>query len=165
MNTTTALTIPPQTSVAVQPKPTKAEVIDALTEIKIQQLEAEAKAASAKREKLKGLLTKQLRSLAHKAGTKNAEVDIGWSNGDSFRRQEVTINVCDILTPEIKANIKEYEALRGCTCTPERRVIRASIARQCANLAPREERIDTLITDKKSRAALEAMLKLIEGKK
>lgn len=166
MNTKAIIAIPAQVDTVVEPKPKRSEVIDALTELKIQQLEAEAKRASAEAERLRPQIERGILKASRKV---KACVSCGSQYGTDadpkIKYIEVRVDVAfDSLPEPLKAKLVRYHACSKARRMPDRREIRARIAAQSLPEQDRATRVEALLSDKASRAALEQLLKAIETK-
>jgi len=155
--------IPPAT---IQPKPTRAEIIDAMTNIRIEQLKAEQEKGLAEREKLQKKVEAMIRREALKnAKTLNANIDTGY------------VRIIDglkvIYSVEYRLQINQpSEELRAAIIrlkelpTYARPFYFEDVRKQVLQASKlmgesKDSRIKKLCTDPKSRKALEAALKEI----
>lgn len=159
MKTLALVPIPQATVSVVKPKPTRAEVIDAMTALKMQQISKERQALQKKHEALEKLIDKlAVRTLkkslsSHKPSVRTYSYQSGGAS--------CSINFeLSPIPPELVQMIHEKENLKSSIykLNKNEKDVRKEIARGMANIAPRADRVDALLTDKASRRALEAAL-------
>lgn len=164
--------LPAKVERSIAPPPKKAEVIEALAQIKLQQLIDENTARIAKAEALEKECRAELRLLAAQrinALLEESIPSLGYGNGDSV--QNVTVDLRfeskDIPTP-LRKKIREYQTtaseVRGHYNQPKladcRRMVRESLAGSTSTT----ERVKTMLTEPSVRKALTKMLQQIEDK-
>jgi hypothetical protein len=155
--------IPPAT---IQPKPTRAEIIDAMTNIRIEQLQAEQEKGLAEREKLRVKINAMIRREALlSAKTLNGLCDTGWvrtSDGiTTVAGVEYRIQLTNI-SPELREAIIKMDKLPSYRQSIYFKDVRKQVLRGSRLAgASKDERINKLCSDPKSRKALEAALKEI----
>lgn len=157
----TALAIPVKVETAVKPKPTKSEVISALTAIKMGQFSKEQRERSERKEKLESELKLEIPRLL-KSKAIPSRVHLGWFD----RALDVTCGVYlnfDIkdLPATVMKKLAEYHSVSRPLPEPKEKDVRRKIAASLEGIGTREERVEALMDDPESRKVLEKMLKAI----
>lgn len=163
---TLALALPEKASSVVKPKPTRAEVIDAMVAIRLEQIKKEQTEGMERRNKVEARVTKLLFQYQQKNRTKlPATVSLGWKGCDK--------EICSVyvsyplkfekLPDEIKKLLAEFHELPSKVHLPNENEVRKEIRDGLNGVASRDERVQALIDSPDSRKALEAMLKQIDG--
>jgi hypothetical protein len=170
--------IPAPTAAAIQPKPTRTEIIEALTRLKVETVEAEnkikAEAITSQRAVVQNLALKELN--LHLAVSpfiaEKGEVCTGRYNDSDYVDFSVRIasdvqgaeqhsNAVGIkASKELIAEFKKLDKLPSTNWIREdeiRKEIRASLSRDSAG------RVSRLLSDVESRAALSDLLKVVES--
>lgn len=145
---------------AVKPKPTKKEVIDALVQLKIQELIANNKVVEDRQAKLKKKLDVAARRFVTRNQSKTrCEVSV-WEYG-TCNRIEVEFKINDA-TPEIKKMADEFVALKKERVYIDEKRVKRQIMEGMNLIQNSSDRVATLLSEPASRKALEAILKEIE---
>lgn len=167
MTTSNALTVPSK----IKPKPTKAEIIDALTQLQIAKLTKQKREAVATadqlRAKVDARLVKAVRSNIDKLAT---DVSYGWTQDEMRDGKRVLTGVSHVsvrfdlrdLPEEAVALLLKYHTAKAeaSICIDDKR-IRKQIAQAATGFGSRGERVSAMLGDEESRKALEAMLQSI----
>ena len=120
--TTTALSLP----TAVQPKPTKTEIIEAM----VQRAKARVTTLNAEREKKREALRPKIEAAAKKA-MKNFSAKVSiytYSPQSDNRKNHCDISIFNVTSPELDKLLDEYSKIRGMICFDEKET-RAEIRR------------------------------------
>lgn len=149
----------------LQPPPTKAEVIDALTRLRIEKLEKENKEGVALRKKLNDEAEAELIEFVNAThGSLAKEADTGdWYSGCSkidgikviIRLEEKQLPVA--LKSKLREIHKLPERIRSYCYSDERK----SVALAVSGMGTKDERVNALLKDEVSRDALGKMLEAI----
>lgn len=169
--------IPASTQAAISPKPTKSEIIEALTRLKVEELEAENKikedAIAAQQTVIKNLALQELLAIsALPFIAEKGEIRVNRSYGSNYVEFSVRVT-SDIKDSESYSNavgvkaskslIAEFAKLEKLPSTnwiredDIRKDIKASLSRDSAG------RVSRLLSDVESRAALSDLLKVVEA--
>ncbi len=151
---------------AVIPKPTKSEVIEALTRLKVAELRQEIQERETKLQAIKKKLEPKILSLALKqARTAKVSYDMGWLKGDGNGVYSVDVEIpVDILPPEIEKALFEYHTLKSEPFRVDEKAVRKSISASMHGRATSEERVALLLNTPESNEALKKILKALEEK-
>jgi hypothetical protein len=171
--------IPAATEAVIQPKPTRTEVIEALTRLKVEELEAantiKADAIGAQKLLVQNLALQELSAHIAKASpflAEKGEVRANYGYGSSSYVEfsvRVTSNVKDDArddaskvkaSKELIAELAKLEKLPSTNWVREdeiRKTIKESLSRDSAG------RVSRLLSDAESRAALSDLLKVVES--
>ena len=142
--------IPPTVSTAVKPKPTKTEIVSALTQIRMAELLEKQRTARAKSESLREDVLQHAINVA-KAGKLPKEATIH----PSFWNKSIDLKIeipLTCLPKEIQAKIGEQSRIIN------EKAVRKEIQDRISNRVPTDERVNTLLKDKDSRDSLTKML-------
>jgi hypothetical protein len=171
--------IPASTQAAISPKPTKSEIIEALTRLKVEELEAANKikedAIASQRAVIQNLALKELNlhlAVVSPFIAEKGEVCTGRYNDSNYVEFSVRVT-SDIkvsesysnavglkASKELIAEFKKLEKLPGTKWIREddiRKEIKESLSRDSAG------RVSRLLSDVESRAALSDLLKVVEA--
>ncbi len=153
--TSTALAIPSK----VQPKPTRAEIIDALTTIEIERIKAKQKQDSERKRALYEEIKKDLMDTHLKSPDQSPDYHFGYISSSNGKPYGIEIRF-DINEPpkELVSKLKEYHELDKYLAQPDFQKIRKAIQFKMTGMEAKEVRVDRLLSDKDSRSALEEML-------
>jgi hypothetical protein len=160
-------TLPAIVEKSVSPKPTKAEIVEALVQLKIQQLEDEKRAKTAARDLLGEQVEKALREyfLAN-VDSLTLDVRLGylrtWSGKHNLN--EVSIN-CDLeeLPDELSAQLIVYhEAAEAASFTWDEDQIRKAVRERISGASSRQGRIESMLANPETKNALSDLLKSLE---
>jgi hypothetical protein len=171
--------IPASTQAAISPKPTKSEIIEALTRLKVEELEAANKikedAIAAQQTAIKNLALKELNlhlAVVSPFIAEKGEIRTGHYNSADYVEFSVRVasNVKDaesysnaVGVKASKALIAEFAKLEKLPSTnwiredEIRKEIKESLSRDSAG------RVSRLLSDVESRAALSELLKVVEA--
>ena len=149
--------IPPTVSTAVKPKPTKTEIVSALTQIRMAELLEKQRTARAKSESLREDVLQHAINVA-KAGKLPKEATIH----PSFWNKSIDLKIeipLTCLPKEIQAKIGEQSRLSmDAHRIINEKAVRKEIQDRISNRVPTDERVNTLLKDKDSRDSLTKML-------
>lgn len=153
MNTTLTI-VPAAVQAAVKPKPTRNEIIDAMTQLRCEQIRKDRDETTAKMD----ALAKQIRTLAFrhlKKNLKEAKPTISFYGGCSTAEVEVSFKYRPA-PEEIAPLIVEHDKLRQSLNGSPRSVkeVRKLVEAGLRNMQPKAERVTALLTDPESRKAL-----------
>lgn len=171
--------IPAPTEAAIQPKPTKSEIIEALTRLKVEELEAantlKEEAIASQRAVVQNLALKELNlhlAVASPFIAEKGEVRTGRYNDSDYVDFSVRVasdvqgaeqhsnSVGIKASKELIAEFKKLEKLPSTNWIREddiRKEIKTSLTRDSAG------RVSRLLSDVESRAALSDLLKVVES--
>ncbi len=152
----TELTIPSK----VIPKPTRAEMLDALTSLEIDRRKAKMKEEVDKKEEMRKELEAEVMALHREAEDKEPDIRLGsFHNGKAYGL-EIHFSVNGI-SPALNKKLATYHALRDRMYEPDKFRVRKEVAEMLSGAEPKELRVQKLLSDKDSRAALESILKTL----
>jgi len=170
---TNALALQTKVDTVIQPKPTKAEIIEAMVAVKIETMDREYAEKKALRDKLTEEIKPQLITWAlSKEHQLPISVDLGQlerrHNGDTGK-YELTgrVSGCDItlkldkLPAALEKKIKTILALPEYYRKPDPFALRKQIRNAMTGMGSPKERIQALINSPESKKALRGMLKHI----
>ena len=155
----TTLAIVPAIEKAITPKPTKTELVQALTTLRIKQLREEQSEAIKRRDALKpkaeAALIKHFRQTE-----KTARVNLSLGYGS---RENIMAGVCvrvdlDNVPDDVKKLLTDYHASTSIPCIPTEAEIRREIRGEMEGITPKSSRVETLLSSPDSRKALEDTL-------
>lgn len=154
--------IPPALEKSVTPKPSKAEIIDALTSLHIDELIKQSRIEVERRKELEPLIEQNILNLAASA---EMEVDsYGWVNGDRASGARVSIKI-ENLPKELELMVVEHDKLHRSVVIPDERKVRKEIAERVNGSLSRTERVDAMLSDPQSNASLKSLLSQITDAK
>lgn len=156
-------------STAVQPKPTKAEVIEAMTRLKIEQITKDQQALVIQRKALVEKANAMLKAfLLKNAGKMNLRFDFGYNQRSFVKdRWEYTgkvkgvLGIYDLspLPDELHKFLTRIHELPNCVTLPEEKKIRQQIRDAAEGI--KGDRVFALVSSPECRAGLEKMMKEI----
>lgn len=157
----------------VKPPPTKTEVIEAMTRLRVKQLEDEAEASARIKQKIEDELKPMI--LAHALEVfsicpKTIRHGSRKTRWDSEKRKTVYLN--DVAGVEVRLEFKslpkdltrtlvEYHKITSWRKNFDVKEIRREIKERMDNLTPKSTRVEALLTDPASKQALGSMMKAI----
>lgn len=141
----------------VQPKPTRAEIIDALTQLEIQRRNDESKKQVERKREIHQKLTDQIKRL--KLNDPSPYIHFGYVREKKVDSMYIKYSIENIPEPMEKM-LLEYHSLPSCPrehrfCDVRKEIYASSQGLACGT------RVTRLLDDKESRKALEAMLDAI----
>ena len=167
------LTLSPQSESVIKPKPTKREIVDALVEIRLEQIRVQNKAVMERRARLEPLIQQALVRFARDNALKlrpSVSLGIRWAsdgNKPSGISVDFKLNFNDLPT-DVQSELNEYHDAQpvniGCTLSDARKIIRKQIEEKLSSKTPTAERVQTMLNDKETRASLETILDNLTGK-
>lgn len=142
---------------AVQPKPTKNEIIAAMAAIRYQELQEERKRIEAEREK-KGI---ELRGKLEKFVQRNMKsmtprINLGSLSGDRLYYVEAEYKL-DNLPPELDKELRAYHKLTK-PPIPDMAEVKKEIREALGDLVGMEARVQALVNNPATKKALSSML-------
>ena len=167
------LTLSPKAEAVIKPKPTKREIVDALVEIRLEQIRVQNRAVMERKARLEPLIRQAFIRFARDNALKlRPSVSLGhqWasnSNKPSGMNVDFKLNFDDLPT-DVQNELKEYHDAEpvniGCTLNDARKIIRKQIEEKLSSKTPTAERVQTMLNDKETRASLETILDNLTGK-
>lgn len=156
-NTQSLAVIPASVEASIKPKPSKAEIIDALTELRVSELIEESRKKVDRRKELDPIITKRLLKLGRVC---DLEVkSFGWVSRDTGRVNNARLEIeLGSLPADLEALIVEWDKLPGSAASPDERKVRKEVAERVNGSLSRSERVDAILSDPDSNAALRAAL-------
>lgn len=165
------LTLSPKAESVVQPKPTKREIIDALVELRLEQVRKTNRDNQERRNKLSDRIRPALVRYCRDNALKiKPTISLGYkSNACQPHAMEVGFKPSfSELPAELQAQLNEYHDIKdesyGSSTFDAKKRIRREIEAAMQNKQPTEERVQALLTNKASRASLETILDNLTGK-
>lgn len=160
---TQALTIvPAESTAAIKPKPTRNEIIDAMTALRVQQIRTKLSELEEERRSLGAKIEAETRKhVQQNIKTLVPRVTFyDYSHCSIELKAEFSLSN---IPPEISAMIVRCKELRKEmeSIPKDAKVIRRKIKDAVSGNTPNEERVTALLTDKESRKALETALQKI----
>lgn len=154
--TTSLAVIPSALESSVTPKPSKAEIIDALTELRVAEIRSERKSRSDRREELKPIIEKALVKLGK---GKPAECDsFGWvSSSGKVSGSSLKIELGEIPN-DLEKFIFEYDKIPSYFNNIDEKKIRKEVSEKVNGSLSRTDRVDAILSDEESKAALQSIL-------
>jgi hypothetical protein len=154
--------VPAVVEMAVKPKPTKDEILTAMAHLHIEKLNKQNEENKIKHqateEKIENLLVK----LARKVGTLS-EPDVHWNDYGSGPSARVSFSFkADAITGELKALMKVHKATHQ-VCIPSLHDAKRQVRQAMGDLVTKNDRVNALLADKGSRAALEKALEKLDA--
>lgn len=150
--------VPAAVSAAIKPKPTRAEIIDAMTALRVQQIRVKLNGLEEERRGLQVKIEAETRKYVRQ-NIKTLVPCVSFYHWSSTPELKAEFKVRDI-PPEIAAMIartKElHKEMEGITRDPK--IIRRQIKDAVTGATPNEGRVTALLTDPESRKALESAL-------
>lgn len=154
------LVIPANVQSAIVPKPTRAELIDAMTAIEIERIEAEQQATTEKREALKIEIENEL--LALPLDNIPSVPNLGGCYGANSRLSGVSIRFEFLNLPKpLAAKLCKFHALEQWHAEPKRLEIRKQILAKMNGMTEPHNRVDALLENVETKAALTKLLAAI----
>jgi hypothetical protein len=157
------LILPPKVETAVKPKPTKAEIISAMTKLKMQEIEEAAKARAIRRDELKKKCEAAVVAFVM-ANLSSIEPDVrlGYCNGSTPYGVSVSFDADPKKMPKtLISDLKEYELVSKPLARKIESDIRREISRAVQGIEAPDKRVESLLSSPESRKGLEKMLRLI----
>jgi hypothetical protein len=169
---TTAITpfIPPAVQQAVQPKPTKSEIVEALVQLRIQEINKKNADLKVKIEKLSVSIKKALLKFVLKRGAV-PEASIVYNLGYQHSTSGVSYvsvkfdEIFNLLPGDVKAALIERLKLEKQMVRYERADLVKEIREKLEQRGDSMQRVNALLSDKSSRTALQLVLDHMNGKK
>jgi hypothetical protein len=162
MNTTAMTMVPAVVEMAVKPKPTKDEILTAMAHLHIEKLKKENEERKVRHEAAEQKIEKLLVKLAKKAGAlSEPSTSWSWYKGQApyasvhFRFKE------DELTDELKSLMKIAQDSQS-FCIPSLYDAKRQVRQAMGDLVTKNDRVNALLADKGSRAALEKALEKLD---
>lgn len=148
----------------MQPPPKKSEIIDALTKLRVIQLDEESKRDAAERERMEEEIKPQLVSYAiSNLASIVTDINTGHCYGDK--------KICGVkvlleleqkdLSADLLAKLRKIHSLPERARTHDFHHIRKEIAMEVNGMMPHDVRVNALLKDEDSRTALEKILETI----
>lgn len=167
-----ALTLPKQVQVAVIPKPTKAEIVQAMVRLHIEKHEADVKEKVALRASLSEEAEKLIQEFfAEKVKTLKGVVGLGqrdfdYKDGSRIYKDEVdNVKIVFYLDESLPKSIKQLllriHEIPTSFRDPDPKQLKQKMALKLEGIGTESERIESLLTDPESRKGLEKMLSVI----
>lgn len=145
----------------ITPKPTRGEIISAMTRLKISKIAKEQKEALERRAALVEKAEKLVLSFVSKNLTKlGTRFCPGYSSNGKLYGATLDFQLRD-LPENIAKLLSEIHALPSSYSTIRESEIRKGIADAMRGMAPTDQRVDALVSSPETRAALEKCLKEI----
>lgn len=143
---------------AVQPKPTKSEMVEALARVRLSEITKENEVIQKKRDKAKEAAEKKLLQF-FKSNWKTLKPDIklGSLYGQNLSYTRIEFQLESILTKEVRDEIVSYFSLPKCISTDFEK-IKKEVRQAIADSTGMNARVDALISDKNTRSALSKIL-------
>lgn len=150
----------------VKPKPTRAEIIDALTELEVARIHEEQQKARHDKAALCEEINADLAKIVRKMGKALiVESFYAYAFKDELSSCTVKIDVVNLVTPALAEKIARHNKMPTTFKEVDEKNIRRRIAEGLKGIRSREERVDELLIDPESRNVLAAMLETINGPK
>lgn len=158
MNTQLAITS------KVQPKPTRAEIVDALTQLEVQRRNDKSKADAARKKKLgEELEAEFVTHVIANIKAFKADLHFGYWNCEKPFGFEVQIAADGVASsPKFAKRLKEYHSLPDRPREYRFNDVRKEVLNATQGMS-KDERVVRLLNDKDSRASLEKMLDALSG--
>ncbi len=154
MSTTLA---PAVIETAIKPKPTKDEILTAMAQLHIEKLKKKNEERKIKHEAVTQKIEKILIKASKKAGALS-EPSVNWSDYGEGPRAYVNYTFRgDAISDEVKALMKIEKATHS-ICIPCLYEAKKQVRAAMGELVSKNDRVNALLTDKASRAALEKAL-------
>jgi len=165
----TALVIPTTINGAMKPKPTRAEIIDAMLQLKLDKFKKERLEEASLRDELRTQIDNRLSSLLPKMLPKLAmTVDYGrqksvrrddeWVKVEGVESVSVSFYLNEIPADVVKLLLRYYQACRESQWNWDEKKMRQAITESLSCATSRKERVQALLDSPESKKAMEALM-------
>jgi hypothetical protein len=146
---------------AVQPKPTKTEIVKALVQLRLQQIRKELDEHNAKEKALRKLIDTKARRFVLRHSSK-AKCSVMIRSYYSPPKVEVEFTICSLSSPELSDLLKQYDTLNKSRPVFDEKTVKHEIMVGLEMVSPQGDRVEALLKSPASRKALESMLEVIK---
>lgn len=144
------------------PKPTKTEVVKALTHLRIAEIEDNREKSKARHKNLQAEIEAELIKLAAKIPAKESNVSWSvWSKRVAFIKVEKEIQQEDIPASLNQKILEHHRELENSRRGVDPKLIEKEIRMKMDNRSTTDERVEMILEDKESRKVLTEILKSI----
>ncbi len=145
----------------IQPPPTRSEIIDAMTRVRMDQLATENRAEVEARKTLEAEISVEIQSFAM-ANLETLAKQTDWSRWSKDTSAEMKVMISDKQMPKpLKDKIKKAEGMQMRLRTYDFKEVRKEVYAAANKIVPHDERVSALLNDEASKKGLEKMLEAI----